>query len=252
MATRDDILRFCNDYLHIDSFQDFCPKGLQVIGKDEVKKIVTGVSASLELFEKAAKAKADMILVHHGEFWQDGSQIIGRMRKDRLKVLFKHDITLAGYHLPLDAHREIGNNALLVKLTGLKLSPQPFAVYEGNSVGAIGEHRGLAIEQLAERLTDKLETEALVLPFGPAKVKRVGFVSGGGAGHLRDAVKLKLDAFVTGESKESNFHLAKEAGIHVIYAGHYNTETLGIKALGELVVREFGVGVEFIDVPCPL
>ncbi|OIP99722.1 Nif3-like dinuclear metal center hexameric protein [Candidatus Wirthbacteria bacterium CG2_30_54_11] len=252
MANRDDILNFCDSYLQIEKYRDYGPKGLQFLGKAEVKKVVTGVSVSLDLFTAAAAAGADMVLVHHGEYWQNLSQKVGVIRKRRLQVLFQHDMTLAGYHLPLDAHREIGNNVLLVKQAGFDLDEQPFGIFDSMPIGARGSSKGLKLTDVVERLEKLLGTRALVFSFGPQTVKTAGFISGGGAEGLLEAIDQGLDLFVTGESKEQSFHLAKEAGINLIYAHHYNSEKLGIQALGEKVKEKFGVEHEFIDIPCPL
>jgi len=253
MAQRDAILSYADELLAVDRFQDFGPIGLQVVGKDKVKKIVTGVSASLDLYQDAAERKADMILVHHGEFWDNISQVVNTRRKARLQVLFENDITLAAYHLPLDAHPTIGNNALLIKAAGLKPEKSPFAVMGGQSIGMIGQSKqGITLKALVSGLTKATNGGGQLFDFGPKKIERVGFVSGGGASALSEAVALGLDAFVTGESKENTFHLAKEAGIHLIYLGHYHSEILGIKALGEVLAKKFSVSTEFIDIPCPL
>ncbi len=252
MVKRDAIIQFCNEYLNIDAFSDYGPKGLQFLGKAEVNKIVTGVSVSRELFAAAAEAQADMILVHHGEFWNNMSQRVDRVRKQRLIILFEHDMTLLGYHLPLDAHREIGNNVLLVQAVGMQVGKEQFGLYEGMEIGALGVHTGLPLGELVSSLEKILATEALVFPFGPDTLKTVGFVSGGGAGDLAEAIDRGLDAFVTGESKESTYHLAKEAGINLIYAHHYNSEKLGIQALGHKLAGQFGIEHQFIDIPCPL
>jgi len=252
MATRDEILNYCDSYLEIEKFQDYGPKGLQFLGKAEVQKVVTGVSASRDLFEAAAQAGADLVLVHHGEYWQNLSQKVGAVRKGRLKILFEHDMTLAGYHLPLDAHREIGNNVLLVKQAGFDLDEVPFGVFDGMNIGARGSSKGMELTAVVERLEKLLGTRALVFSFGPEVVKTAGFISGGGDSGLLEAIDQGLDLFVTGESHEQSFHLAKEAGINLVFAHHYNSEKLGIQALGEKVKEKFGVEHQFIDVPCPL
>lgn len=253
MAQRDSILSYADQLLEVDKFHDFGPIGLHVIGKPVVNKIVTGVSASLDLYQAAADRKADMILVHHGEFWDNVTQVVNAQRKARLQVLFDHNITLAAYHLPLDAHPTIGNNALLIKAAGLKPEKTPFAVMGGQSIGMIGQHKqGITLKALVNNLTKATNGGLQLFDFGPKKIRRVGFVSGGGASALNEAIALGLDAFVTGESKENTYHLAKEAGIHLIYLGHYHSEILGIKALGETLAKKFSVAAEYVDIPCPL
>ena len=224
MASRDDIINFCDAVLQIEKFKDYGPKGLQVIGKQEVKKIVSGVSSSLDLFQQASKRSADMVIVHHGEFWKNTSQVVDSIRKHRLQILFEHDITLLGYHLPLDAHTEIGNNALLVTKLGLTLSKEAFGVYEGQVIGALGEDSvGIGRDIFIRRINEQLDTKAVVLDFGTTRVKRVGIISGGGADGIREAYEKGCDTFVTGESKEYSYHLARELEMNVVFAGHYNS-----------------------------
>jgi len=252
MAKRDEITKFCNEHLAIDKFADMCPNGMQFVGKEEVQKIVTGVSMSRDLCAAAVEQGADLILVHHGEFWEGSSQRVDKVRKGRLKVLFEHDISLLAYHLPLDAHREVGNNAMLCQKMGFELLAEDFGEYKGMIIGTVGKHTGLPREEFVEKLDEMLGTRSLVLGFGPDTLKKVGFVSGGGASELSEAIVKDLDTFVTGESKESTYHRAKEAEINLIYAHHYNSEKLGVQALGALLADKFKIEVEFIDVPCPL
>jgi dinuclear metal center YbgI/SA1388 family protein len=253
MANRDDIIRFCNDLLMVDRWKDFGPIGPQFIGKAKVDNIVTGVSTSVEFLRAAAAAGADMVIVHHGEFWDNKSQVVDPVRKARLKILLDHDITLLAYHLPLDGHPDIGNNALLAKAAGMTPTDTPFAVYQGNSVGLTATHDGIGRVEFVDRLAKAVGTDTpRVFAFGPDTVCSAGFVSGGGAGSLQEAVDLGLDAFVTGESKEANYHLAKEAGINLIYLGHYNSEKPGVDALGQKIAGKFGLPATFIDIPCEL
>lgn len=252
MVDRDEIVRYLNEFLEIKKYEDYGPNGLQVLGSAQVNSIVTGVSASRDLFAAAAEHKANMVLVHHGEFWNDVSQVVDKVRHERLKILFENNISLVAYHLPLDAHGGIGNNALLCKAMGFNIFKLPFAMHNGLPIGMVGTHVGLARDTLVTRLNELLATQARVLPFGPEEIKKAGFVSGGGASALSEAIELGLDAFVTGESKESTYHRAKEAKINLIYANHYNSEKLGIQELGKLVGQKYNIPVEFVDIPCPL
>ncbi len=247
MVARDRIVAYLNELLQPESFADYGPQGLQVEGKPHVRKIVTGVSASLKLFEQARVRGADMVIVHHGILWDKGSAVVKGALKKRLNALLSNDISLLAYHLPLDAHPGIGNNALAAGALGV-LAPQPFA-----KVGWWGRlSEPLHPRVLFNKIEILYEHKPLIFDYGPDLVETVGLVSGNGAHHLHEALDLGLHCFVTGEAAESSMHLAKESGIHYVAAGHYATERLGIKVLGEQLAQEFGIEVEFIDVPNPV
>lgn len=229
-------------------FADHGPNGLQVPGPSEVGAVVTGVSAGLELFERAARAGADLVLVHHGLFWEGPAKPLDAAAKRRLALLFEHEIALAAYHLPLDAHLEHGNNALLAAAIDARVTG-PFA---GIGVTAAFDPAIGADELTARVRAAAGGREPLAVAAGPAQVRTVAIVSGAGQRHLPDAITAGLDAFVTGEASERNFNEAREAGIHFLAAGHYATETLGIRRLGELLAHEFAVEHEFIDLPNPI
>jgi dinuclear metal center YbgI/SA1388 family protein len=234
-------------------FRDYCPNGLQVPGRAEVAKVATGVSASAELFERAANERADLLIVHHGIFWGSGPAAIDTAMKRRLKLLFDADMSLAAYHLPLDAHPEVGNNALIGRTLGAD-TLQPFAVHEGQPVGFIANFagEGLAASALFARVTELTARTPLVFDAGPERVRSVAIVSGAGAYYLADAVAAGADAFLTGEPAERVMTEAHEANIHFVAAGHYATETFGVKRLGEHLSECFGVEHIFIDVPNPV
>lgn len=234
-------------------FRDYCPNGLQVPGRTEVATIATGVSASAELFERAAAAHADLVIVHHGLFWGPSPTPIDPPMKRRLKLLFDANISLAAYHLPLDAHPEVGNNALI----GSALEAdalQPFALHDGEPIGCIASFPGdgLAASTLFARVTELTARTPLVFDAGPARVRSLAIVSGAGADYLADAVAASADALLTGEPAERVMTAAREADIHFIAAGHYATETFGVKRLGEHLSELFGVEHTFIDVPNPV
>ncbi|MDZ7294963.1 MAG: Nif3-like dinuclear metal center hexameric protein [candidate division KSB1 bacterium] len=247
MVARDRIVTYLNDLLQPQLFEDYGPQGLQVEGKAHVRKIVTGVSASLELFEQAHIRGADMVIVHHGLFWDRESRVATGALKKRLTALLTNDISLVAYHLPLDAHPTFGNNAVAARALGI-LDPQRFA-----TVGWWGR---LSEPLLARVLFNKIQIlydkTPLIFDYGPDSVETVGIVSGAGAHRLQEAVALGLDCFVTGEASEASMHLAKESGLHFVAAGHYATERLGIKVLGEQLAQEFGIEVEFLDLPNPV
>ncbi len=234
-------------------FKDYCPNGLQVPGRAEVARVATGVSASAELFERAAAAHADLLVVHHGLFWGSAPTAIDARMKRRLKLLFDADISLAAYHLPLDAHPELGNNALIGRALGASVL-EPFAFHEGESIGFLARFPGEGIEagDLFERVTELTARTPLVFDAGPKRVRGMAIVAGAGSDHLTDAVAAGADAFLTGEPAERVMIEAREDGIHFIAAGHYATETFGVKRLGEHLSERFGLEHLFIDVPNPI
>ena len=253
MASRDEIIGFCDELLEIDSFEDYCPNGLQVPGGAEVSKLATAVSANLEAVERAISAGAQLVLCHHGLFWDSQERALTVPMAARLRALLGSNVSLAGYHLPLDAHQEIGNNALLRERLGLRPDPRPFGRARGAPVGAIGtDEAGIEIGELARRTRELVGQEPLVFDSGPSAIHAVGIVCGGGAFAIGEAGGLGLDALITGEPSEPAMAEAREHGLHFIAAGHYATETLGIRRLGELLAERFGLEHEFIDVPNPV
>ena len=247
METRDRIIAYLNQLFNVSAFEDYGPVGLQVEGKPQVKKIVTAVSASKELFDEAYARGADMIIVHHGLLWDRDSRVIVGILKHRLISLLSKDITLLAYHLPLDAHEGIGNNAIAARALGIS-TPKPFA-----EVGLYGQLIDpYEAEALFEKIKALYKSEPLIFPFGPTEIRTLGICSGGGQKYFHEAIDLKLDCYITGEASETIMHLAKESGIHFVAAGHYATEKLGITALGERLQQEFDVDVEFIDIPNPV
>jgi dinuclear metal center YbgI/SA1388 family protein len=252
VASRDEIVSFCDELLEVERFDDYGPNGLQVPGVDEVTRIATGVTASLDFLEQAVDSGSQLALTHHGLFFGDGSRALSEQLAARLRVALSARLSVAGYHLPLDAHPEIGNNALLCQALGLK--PQrPFAEVKGRPIGLVAETAGgLGVEELVSRTGALLDREPLVFAAGPERIATVGVVTGAGAGALGEAAELHLDAFITGEPAEHAMADAIEAGIHFLAAGHYATETFGIRRLGDLVASRFDVSHEFIDVPNPI
>jgi dinuclear metal center YbgI/SA1388 family protein len=252
MAKRDEIIAYLDDLLEIESFTDYGPNGLQVPGAAEVTRVVTAVTAQRELFERAAADGAQLVLCHHGLFWDFHSRSIGPALKERLRILFDADISLAGYHLPLDAHPEVGNNALICAALGLERS-EPFAEHKGRSVGFVGRSaEGIPFAELRERCAAVFGQEPFVWDAGPETVHSVAIISGGAPGNLADAIALGADAFLTGETAEHVMADARENRIHFIAGGHYATERLGIRRVGELVAERFRVEHEFVEIPNPI
>ncbi len=253
MAELNEIIRWLDTLLQPQDFSDYGPNGLQVPGPPEIRTIATGVSGGLQLFEKAAEINADLVLVHHGILRDAKPTEIDEYQYRRLKTLFDNGMSLAAYHIPLDAHTEVGNNALIASAIGLD-EQRPFALHEGKSVGIAGSYPdGIATEELIKRVTAAVGgREPLVFAAGPDPIRSVGIISGGASSYMHFAIEQGLDAFITGEPTESAMNEAVESGITFIAAGHYATETFGVRRLGELIAERFGVSHQFIDVPNPI
>jgi dinuclear metal center YbgI/SA1388 family protein len=234
-------------------FQDYCLNGLQVPGPTEVATVASGVSAHAELFELAAAERAELLIVHHGLFWGAGITAIDAPLWRRLQILFEADIALAAYHLPLDAHPELGNNALLARALGAD-ELEPFALHQGEPIGFLASlpGDGLPAGELFARVKDATSREPLVFDCGPDRIRRLAIVTGAGADFLPDAVLAGADAFLTGEPAERSMAQARESRLHFIAAGHHATETMGIKRLGEHLAARFPVRHVFLDVPNPV
>jgi dinuclear metal center YbgI/SA1388 family protein len=247
MARRDEILDYAADLLDLASFPDYGPQGLQVAGADEVTRVVCAVSSSLELFERAAAGGAQLVVVHHGLLWNNESRVIdGRVRR-RLQALFDGDLTLAAYHLALDAHPDVGNNALLARELGVA-DHEPFA-----DIGRRGRLPAPEpLETFLARVRERIAPEPLVFAEGPERVERVAIVSGGGGRNLVDAAAGGCDLFLTGEPEEPSLHLARELGVTFVAAGHYATERLGVQALTARLAERFALDWEFVDLPNPV
>ena len=242
-----------NDELETRRFRDYAPNGLQVQGRSEIKRIVTGVTACQALLDAAVEKGADAVLVHHGYFWKNDEPVITGMLHRRLKTLMTHDINLYGYHLPLDAHPTMGNNALLGKLLGIEdgeaLEPEASDcfIWQGEF------STDLSGEALAERITERLGRTPLYCGDGaPKSIRRVAWCTGGGQDYITTAAERGFDAFITGEVSERTIHVAREMGIHFYSAGHHATERYGIKALGEWLAQRHQFDVTFVDIDNPV
>ncbi len=241
MARRDEIVAFANTLLEVEKWQEFAPPGLQVAGADEVTRVACGVSASLELFERAAAVGAELVLVHHGLFWRNEPLVVDRRLRGRLEALFTANMSLVAYHLALDAHPEVGNSAELEPL-------ETFA-----EVGVGGRlSQPVLLADLTARIHKTVDREPQVFEGGPDLVQRVAVATGGAGYELIRAAHENYDCLVTGEPEEPSIHTARELGIHLIAAGHDATERLGVQALAARLATEFDVAWEFIDVHNPV
>jgi dinuclear metal center YbgI/SA1388 family protein len=248
-----ELVAFLDALLEPERFDDFGPNGVQVPGPDVVATVVTGVSAHARLFERAAAQGADLVLVHHGLFWRGDPPAVTPLLHRRLRPLFAHGMALAAYHLPLDGHPEVGNNALLARALGCTATAS-FAPHRGTPIGVAGAFPGdgLAPEELVERVRAACGREPLAFLEGPERVRHVGIVSGAGTDFLAHAAATGLDAFLTGEPAERALGLALDEGLHFVAGGHHATETFGVRRLGELLEERFGIRHVFVDVPNPI
>jgi dinuclear metal center YbgI/SA1388 family protein len=248
MVHRDEISSYLSAYLEVDRFTDYGPNGLQVEGRPAVRRIVSGVTASLALIEAAAAAQADAIVVHHGLFWrgQDG-RITGWM-KQRVAALLTRDISLLAYHLPLDAHPEVGNNVQLGARLGLAVQSR-FGDRELGVMGAPAAPWSLA--ELQVLLRQRLDREPTVAPGDGRPIRRLAWCTGGAQGFFEAAIAAGADAYLTGEISEPQAHIARETGVAFLACGHHATERYGAPALGEHLARRFGLEHQFIEIDNP-
>jgi dinuclear metal center YbgI/SA1388 family protein len=252
---RDQILHALDELLKPEQYRDHCPNGLQVHGCASVTRLATCASVSEEFFVQAREAGAQFLLVHHGLFWEGTSRVIDPLLARRLRLLLDAELSLAAYHLPLDAHPTFGNNARLAALLGLSGLAFDFGQYHGTSIGCLGcLPEPLPIEALAGRLGSALLAEPQLYAYGPPRVSRVGVVSGGAgdSATLLEALQRGCDLYVTGSMTEQGVALCREGRLNVIAAGHYNSEKLGVRAVGGALAEELGVEVLHLDVPNPV
>lgn len=254
MVHRDELVSALDEVLDAHGWPDFCPNGIQVEGRDQVRRIAVGVTACQELLDRAADWEADAVLVHHGLFWKSGDAVrVRRSLKARLSVLLTRDISLLAYHLPLDAHERFGNNAVLARRLGA-VAVEPAFELAGRPIGlACALAQPVPLEDFTATLTEALEgREPLIVGAGPGRVERFGIVTGRSPRSVEEAVERGLDLFLTGEPAEEVVHLAREEGIHFVAAGHHATERFGVRALAEHIEASFDVETRFFDVPNPV
>ena len=251
-APRDEIVAFLDAYLDVHAIQDYGPMGMQVVGKEQVERVAVAVSASHACFAQAAAQGADMLIVHHGLFWDNESRVVGSVMRGRLETLFHHDMSLLGYHLCLDKHAEIGNNVLALRALGA--TPIEVEAPLG-AVGYVGDFtEPLPWKELTERVRNAFGGEPYFFPSGPAETSRLGLITGGAGApaYVTEAAARGCGTYLTGNLSEPAPAVAAELSLNLIGAGHYNTEKLGVQAVGRLLEERFGVSAVFIDVPNPL
>lgn len=247
-----ELARYCDEVLDVARFRDASVNGVQVEGRAEIRRLATAVSASRQTISEALAWGADALLVHHGVLWGDRLGPITGVLRGRLRLLLANDLNLLAYHLPLDAHPELGNNALLAR--SLQLDPvEPFALVSGVPIGFIAESSSpRPLARLVEQVRELTGRDPLVLPGGPAEVRRVAVLSGSGASALPEAAELGCQALLTGEARETTMALARELGVTVIAAGHEATERLGVQALGQHLAERFELETTFLHDPNPV
>ena len=245
------LVSFINAELKPELFSDYCPNGLQVESGEAVAKIVTGVTASQALIERAVDEGADALLVHHGYFWKGEDACISGIKGRRIRTLIQNKVSLLAYHLPLDVHPVLGNNAQLASLLGIQVS-DGLSAGDPLSVGSVGRlEQPISVSEFSERVAKALDRKPLTIEAGSHLVETIAWCTGGAQGYIDRAAARGVDAYLSGEISEPTVHSARELGVHYIAAGHHATERYGVKALGEYIAEKLGVESTFIDVDCP-
>ncbi|HVT57431.1 MAG TPA: Nif3-like dinuclear metal center hexameric protein [Thermoanaerobaculia bacterium] len=246
------LVAYLDAFLDAQHGRDYGPNGLQVEGREQVRKLAIGVSACAELFSRARTGGADAVLVHHGLFWEGMPRTLTGLQYRRVAELVRAEMSLLAYHLPLDRHPEVGNNAVAARAFGLT-AIEPFGIHDGLPLGCKGRFaEPVAAGELADRCREVFGQEPLAFLEGPERVATLGLISGGAQRDFYGAIAEGLDAYVTGEASEWVMNVAREARVHYLAAGHYATERLGVRALGDHLERRFGIAIDFIDVPNPV
>jgi len=246
---REELNRYLDGLLEVSRYRDYCPNGLQVEGRGEIRRIVSGVTASLDLIRAAHSAGADAILVHHGFFWKDDDPCLTGARRARIALLIAHELNLFAYHLPLDAHAELGNNAQL----GMRLGLVARGRFADQEIGYCGNlQTPMRLGAFALHVQDKLGREPLVIGDPARELRNLAWCTGAAQGFFEEAIRLRLDAYISGEISEQQVHLARESGVAFVAAGHHATEKYGVQALGAHLAARFGLEHGFIDIPNPV
>lgn len=241
-----------NQLLAPHKIKDYCPNGLQIEGKSQIQKVVTGVTACQELIDIAIAKQADAILVHHGYFWKGEPEVLKGMKRERIAALIKHDINLFAYHLPLDVHPELGNNAQLAQRLGIKLR-RGLEPWDPLSVAQVGKFaEPITPQELSQRLNVALEREPLWIDGNKPEIRSVAICTGGGQNYIDLAASQGIDAFISGEVSERTVYTAREMNIHYYSAGHHATERYGVQAVGEWLAENYGLDVEYVEINNPV
>jgi dinuclear metal center YbgI/SA1388 family protein len=249
MVSLASLLEFSNEILQPNQFQDYCPNGLQVEGRSEVRKIVSGVTACQALLDQAINAGADMVLVHHGYFWRGDNPCVTGIQRTRIKCLLEANVSLVAYHLPLDAHPELGNNAVLARVLDLVSE----GLLSGDGIGSVGRlKQPMAAVEFAAHISARLGREPLHIMAEKDFIETIAWCTGAAQGYIDKAVESGVDAYLSGEISEQTVHVAREEGIHYFAAGHHATERYGVQALGERIATHFGLEHAFIDIDNPV
>jgi len=251
MAMLHELVNYADALLNVGAFKDYCPNGLQVEGRSQVQTLVSGVSASARLLDAALALNADAILVHHGYFWKgEDARVVG-YKKQRLQRLLKADVSLLAYHLPLDAHAELGNNAQLARVLALNVTGA-FDTDSGPKLGLMGAlAQAQSGAQFAAQIERALGRTPLHVAGAVAQIKTIAWCSGGAQGYIERAAALGVDAYLTGEVSEYTVHIARETGLHFFAAGHHATERYGVQALGAHLAQRFGLRHEYVEIDNP-
>jgi dinuclear metal center YbgI/SA1388 family protein len=248
VVKREELERWLNDYLKVEEISDHLPNGLQIEGKGEINKIVTAVSVNYDIIKRAVEEHADALIVHHGMFWSSDDSTISGYRKERIKLILENNLNLFAYHLPLDVHREISHNVLIVQALQASVSEEPMSIF-----GVLGTFQEpVCFDELINRINRTLNTKAHYFHYGSDRVRTLCVVSGAGRNEIDKIGASGADAFLTGDAKESTEYIAKELKLNYIFAGHYNTERLGVIELGKRIADRFEVEAKFLDIVNPL
>ncbi|KAA8735482.1 Nif3-like dinuclear metal center hexameric protein [Acinetobacter qingfengensis] len=252
MAQLQQLIQWCDQTLQSAQFKDYCPNGLQIEGKQEVQYLVSSVTASLQAVEAALDLKADALIVHHGYFWKGEPSPLTGLKGKRIKQLLQADISLIAYHLPLDAHPQLGNNAALAALLGIKITGalDPSESHPIGNVGTLAQP--LSSEQFVKLLTDKLGQVPIHIDTHKSVIKKIGFCTGAAQDFLYKAATLTCDAYLSGEISERTFHEAHEYGLDYFAAGHHATERFGIQHLGKALAKQFDLQYDYIELNNPI
>jgi len=249
-ATLTELINTANVLLSPERFQDYCPNGLQVEGRPQIKRLISGVTASMALLEAARDNGADAIIVHHGYFWKGESPVVSGMKRKRLQLLLQNDISLIAYHLPLDAHPELGNNAQLARQLDIEITGGLQAT--ANPIGNVGKlNAAMSPESFVEKIAQRLGRAPQFIEGGNHDIHTVAWCTGAAQDYIEQAAALGVDAFISGEISEQTVHSARELGLHFIAAGHHATERYGVRALGERLAKQLQIEHRFIDIANP-